>query len=402
MLADAEQTTAATAAELAHAAVFTADGYSDDEGVDHVSIDPGGSQTLGLAGLAAELIAAEADWLANADRTEEVKAGRAGLAVTAEDEAIWKAASDRHWAAVDALTRHRPRSAAELLEKARLLTNNGDTRLRAEEQFGEVYLQDAEAVVAMALDAALSLPALRPAWDQARADYDRAQATYRAVRDKWDAVYDGLVKRAPAWNIDARISDGEPILKYHSLKNFDVTRRISDLTSARRGEMITWVVCEDAALREYHDLSERIDQTYGEVCEEERRLLETPAPDLAAVTFKQSLFGLETDDDKGGYDHRPRYMAVRDASFVVEAWPALIHEDCLRLTGMPPPQPGDLFKPRQWKTAFEAIGGKVSLGKTGRPTVDIENVTEDASALLAEIGDAQNREALQIWLEMLK
>lgn len=40
----AQDTTAPTAAELAHAAVFTADGYSDDDGVDHVSIRTEGAE----------------------------------------------------------------------------------------------------------------------------------------------------------------------------------------------------------------------------------------------------------------------------------------------------------------------------------------------------------------------
>ena len=58
MQADAEQTTAdkLSAAELAHAAVFTADGYSDDKGVDHVTSRPDGAEASPamLAALAAK------------------------------------------------------------------------------------------------------------------------------------------------------------------------------------------------------------------------------------------------------------------------------------------------------------------------------------------------------------
>lgn len=356
----------------------------------------------GLEALAAELIEAEAGWLANADRTDEVKAEREGRSVTDDDVAIWQAASDRHWAAVDALTRYRPTSAAEFLAKARLLTNNGDTRLRTEEQFADLYLKDAEAVARLALDAVTALPALQLGWDQARAAYDAARSGYEAAASRWDEVNAGLISRAPNWNVEPLPHNGKPSLRYHSLKNFDFTRHPCDLASERRNQMVTWTVAEAEALTEFDALGEEIDRTYGALCDVERALIETPAPDLAAVVFKQQLFGKETDDDKGGYEHRPHYMAVRDASYVVTAWPVFLHEDCLRLAGMPQPHQGMLFAPRRWKNAFEAIGGKVSLGKAGKLSLNIEAVSEDASDLLAEIGLPEHREALQIWLEMLK
>lgn len=149
------QTTEPTAAEMDAAIVFTADGYSDADGIDHVTAahralaaaDDGGQ----LDKLEAELLAAEIGWHENADLTDSVRAEREQREVTAEDEAVWQAASDRHWAAVDALTNYIPRTPAELMRKATLLTNKGDTRLRADEQFADIYLRDAEAVARMVL-----------------------------------------------------------------------------------------------------------------------------------------------------------------------------------------------------------------------------------------------------------
>lgn len=390
MLADAEQTNAPAPTRFAKTAQAER------------ALASAEALPAGLEALAAELTEAEAGWLANADRTDEVKAEREGRSVTDDDVAVWQAASDRHWAAVDALTRYRPTSAAEFLAKARLLTNNGDTRLRTEERFADLYLKDAEAVARLALDAVSALPALQLGWDQARAAYDAARSVYEAIASRWDEVYAGLISRAPNWNVEPLPHNGKPSLRYHSLKNFDFTRHPCDMASERRDQMVAWSVAEALALAEFDDLGQAIDRTYDALCDVERALVETPAPDLGSVVFKQQLFGKETDDEKCGYEHGPRYMAVRNASYVVDAWPVFIHEDCLRLAGMPLPHQGKLFAPRRWKNAFEAIGGKASLGKAGKLSLNIEDVSEDASDLLAEIGPPEHREALQIWLEMLK
>lgn len=149
-----------TTAETASALVLTTDSYSNDDGVDHVSAAhraiaaaaaTAASAPHSLDALEAELLAAEFDWNDHADITDCVKAENEGREITAEDEATWKASSDRHWAAVDALTAYIPKTPAELVRKAKLLTNDGDTRLRAEEQFADLYMQDAAAVARMVL-----------------------------------------------------------------------------------------------------------------------------------------------------------------------------------------------------------------------------------------------------------
>jgi hypothetical protein len=132
-------------------------------GLNHVSIADAARRAMArvsppqqtsLDALEAELLVAEVDWNDHADLTDEVKAEREGREVTSEDEAIWQASSDRHWAAVDALTAYVPRSPMELVRKATLLTNKGDTRLRTEEQFAELYLADARAVASFSTWAA--------------------------------------------------------------------------------------------------------------------------------------------------------------------------------------------------------------------------------------------------------
>ena len=149
-----------TAAETAAALVCTTDGHSDVGGLDHVSAAhraiAAAAATAAFAprsldALEAELLAAEGDWNNHADITDCVKAENEGRQITAEDEATWKASSGRHWAAVDALTAYIPKTPAELVRKAKLLTNDGDTRLRAEEQFADLYMQDAAAVARMVL-----------------------------------------------------------------------------------------------------------------------------------------------------------------------------------------------------------------------------------------------------------
>lgn len=149
-----------TAAKTAAALVCTIDGHPDVGGVDHVSAAhraiaaaaaTAAYASHSLDALEAELLAAEVDWNDHADITDCVKAENEGREITAEDEATWKASSDRHWAAVDALTAYIPKTPAELVRKAKLLTNDGDTRLRAEEQFADLYMQDAAAVARMVL-----------------------------------------------------------------------------------------------------------------------------------------------------------------------------------------------------------------------------------------------------------
>ena len=203
MLAETE-TTAPTAAEMDTALVFTADGYSDDDGVDHVTVAskavaaaetaPGHPAVVSaLDALEADLIAAEIEWHDKADLTDSVRAEREGREVSAEDEAEWQAVSDRHWAAVDALTEYTPRTPAELLRKARLLTNKGDTRLRAEEQFAELYLKDAEAVSRMPIAASepiaieSEVPSL--SWGALLATYREAQDAAEARGIEVDAAF---------------------------------------------------------------------------------------------------------------------------------------------------------------------------------------------------------------------
>lgn len=351
--------------------------------------------------LEADLRAAEVGWLREADRTDEVKAANEGREVTAEDEAVWSAASDAHWAAVDALTAYRPRSAAEFLRKARLMTNQGDTRLRAEEQFADLYIQDAEAVAQLGLDAPLSRPDLRPAWDAARARYDETRAAYDKVSREWDALDDELIARAPEWNRKPRDGDGKPLLRWCSLKNFEASH---DGLFHMRPKVEEWAASEAAELERLHQLGTDISDFYDRFCDAERAMIETPAPDLAAVIFKQRRFGCETDDDKRGYSDPAYAAARRDASYVAESWPLWIHEDVLRLAGVPDPLlTTDHFKPRDWKNRFEAAGGKAYVTPQKFDLkIDLPRDPGPASALLAELAAPGATETLTRYLVELR
>lgn len=198
------QTTEPTAAEMdvrqraligKAAAFLDAYGHSDADGVDHVTAAQRAlarvASPTSLDALEAALCAAEAEWHDKADLTDSVKAENEGREVTAEDEAIWQATSDRHWAAVDALTEYTPRTPVELLRKAKLLTNHGDTRLRTEEQFAEIYLRDAQAVLRMAV-AITDLSPIEPSltWESLVSIYRDAQAAAEARGVEVDAAFD--------------------------------------------------------------------------------------------------------------------------------------------------------------------------------------------------------------------
>ena len=359
------------------------------------------AQSSTLQRLASDLAAAEAVWLKEADRTDEVKAAKEGREVTPEDEAIWSAASDAHWAAVDALTVYRPRTAAELLQKARLLTNEGDTRLRTEEQIGEVYLRDAEAVAQMALDAVLTLPDLRPAWDAAMARFDEARAAYEKIGQEWSDLDDAIIARAPAWNQRPREGDGKLLLRWSNQRQFDEN---GGRATQHRETFQAWLASEEAELDRLNQMGHANDGVYDRLCDAERALIETPAPDLAAVIFKQRQFGLETDDQKGGYADPAYAAARRDASFVVDAWPVWIHEDVLRLAGVPDPLlTTDHFKPRLWKNRFEAAGGKVSVTPLQYDLkIEMPPKPTEAAALLAELAAPGATEALTRYLVELR
>ena len=400
---------------LAHAETKTvteghaaARGLIENEGIARAAVSALRSATTGLGrppavstldALEADLIAAENEWHDKADLTDSVRADREGRGVSAEDEAIWQAASDRHWAAVDALTQYTPRTPSELLRKARLLTNKGDTRLRTEEQFAELYLKDAEAVSQMAISAVMAIEELRPAWGAALDAYLERRSVYDAISTRWDDLSDEIVQRAPEWNRHARGCDGKPLIRWNSLAQFDNGIR-EGADRPRRSELEKWVDGEASSLAELLAIEEEIEKVYDEVVELERTLIETPAPDLAAVLYKQRLLGKEADDNKRGYDDPAFFAASRDDSYIVRSWPVFIHEDCLRLAGVPAPFAGLApFKPRQWLNRFKAAGGSVSVvGNELR--IGLPGFTDEVAALMAELGGKpENREALRIWLE---
>lgn len=385
MIATAEHTTAPqTAADAAERAVARVVAHENPV----------------LDAIEAEVLAAEVIWNDLADLTDSVRAEKEGREVTPEDHATWNAASDRHWAAVDALVAYTPRTPAELLRKAKLLTNKGDTRLRTEEHLADVYLRDAEAMTAAASGRPFGLPDLRTAWAEALNRYNESLHAYQALSRRYDEIDDGITARAPEWNRAARPGDGKLITLATNLRQFQTDKRLK--ASVSEQTFSTWLATEKGAVDDLHGTAEQIDAAYNTVCDHERALIETPAPDLEAVLLKQKLFGYEKDDGKRGYDDPAYYAAMRDHSYIVDAWPVFIFEDCLRLCGLQRPEMvSPPFQPRQWKNAFEAAGGRVDFQRASR-TLDLSPPPFDGPipALMAQIGaDPANAEALRIYLE---
>lgn len=386
MIATAEHTTASpTAANAAERAVARV----------------AAPEILAFDALETELLAAEVVWNDLADLTDSVRAENEGREVTPEDHATWNAASDRHWAAVDALVAYVPRTPAELLRKAKLLTNKGDTRLRTEEHLAEVYLRDAEAMTAAA-SGRLSAPSdTRKAWTQARSRFDQSSDAYEALGQRYERIADGITERAPDWNRMVQFATGKLITRSTNLRQFRADTR-PGAAAVSDAAFLKWQAAEEEALAELQAVGEQIDAAYEKVCDDQRALIETPAPDLEAVILKQKMLGYEKDDGKRGYDDPAYYAAMRDHSYIVDAWPVFIFEDCLRLCGLQRPEMvSPPFQPRQWKNAFEAAGGRVDFQRASR-TLDLSPPAFDGPipALMAEIGaDPANAEALRIYLE---
>ena len=129
-----------------------------------------------------DLRSAALEWSREADRTDEVKAEKEGRRVTAKDERIWAAASQRHDNALAALIDYRPTTAQEMALKAGVITENSDSYFRAVEyDFGRIYQRDAEHLAR--IEAAATIikgGADRQKWDAAFKAWQDASATHDA------------------------------------------------------------------------------------------------------------------------------------------------------------------------------------------------------------------------------
>lgn len=252
----------------------------------------------------------------------------------------------------------------------------------------------------------------RAAWDAALSAYRAAEARLaitRATSTDLDAQIDAT---APEWLFKPRHVDGKPILIADTLKRFDFVTKASVFGPAEhpglidhRAEFIDWLAAnaEAMAARDAADLL--YDEQYDALCDVERTLIETPAPDLEAVALKQAMLARELDDDKRGYDD-PIYFAVaRDMSFVSQSWPAHIFTDLQRLAGRPIPD-FEPFQPRLWLNRLKETGGDVKLGDDGDSFVAFKAAPPDgdmeaATAILAELEVGRAKEVLLRYLQEL-
>lgn len=252
-----------------------------------------------------------------------------------------------------------------------------------------------------ALERLAAPPPDRTTWNAALARFHEAKSAYEDISAQWDALDDAITARAPAWNRRPRECDGKPLLRWSSLQNFETDR---DRLPHMREKVVDWATSEAEALEELHQVGTAIDSVYDQFCDAERALIQTPAPDLAAVVFKQQRFGIETDDEKQGYADLAYAAARRDASYVAESWPLWIHEDILRLAGVNDPLlTTDHFKPRDWKRRFEAVGGKAHVTPIKHDLkIDLPHNPGPASVLLAELAAPGATETLTRYLLELR
>ncbi|HWW12414.1 MAG TPA: hypothetical protein VN018_07850 [Brevundimonas sp.] len=145
------------------------------------------------------------------------------------------------------------------------------------------------------------------------------------------------------------------------------------------------------------------DAVLDALCDAERALIETPAPDLAAVALKTAMLARELDDERRGFDDPVHFAVARDISFVAMAWAAHIYSDIYRLSGQPIPAFID-FEPRKWKRAFEAAGGSIIFAED-RGSFEIfhpappEGDVTTTGALQAHLAEGRNGEVFLRYLQ---
>jgi len=225
------------------------------------------------------------------------------------------------------------------------------------------------------------------AWQEARARYEGASAAYD---EYWDKARDS----APDWLKETN-SRGVVMLRAETLASFDSLP--ASIVRTRRSDFIAWRVHAAPLLERRDAEAKRCDVTYDALCDAERALIMTPAPHLEAVAFKAWLLGIESDDDKKGYDD-PAFLSARlDMSYIKESWPAWIYLDCARLAERPEPAraaPG--FSPRKWVSKFP---GKVKAGLDGEVVIPtMPPVTDEITDLMSELATPGARATLARYL----
>lgn len=350
-----------TATKAADAAVAAANSFAGDG----VSLDA----------LASELIAAEGHWDANADLTDPVLARQNGREVTDADRATWSAASDRHWAAVDALLSYRPCDAVEMARKAMLLTTTTDTAMRARESLDAVYLRDAQA-----LAASQTVHPARDAWDAALKRWRAADKAQDKAWEAWEAAVgraDDQVQKPEddaCWTFIGDRRDSIVTLRQLEQGSLHLARmpksRADEVTQTIKDY---WAALDKAQEAEHvAALNFACDLADHEARLSEEALLATPAPDLEAVGLKLTIHIRGNDGvnlaSSNAAEVLDAYQDVFGADDTTTRYPALVYADIRRLSGQQwPPAGAREFSGDGWVRNAEMAGAVVDHGRLAWP-----------------------------------
>lgn len=200
----------------------------------------------------------------------------------------------------------------------------------------------------------------RSRWEAAVAAFEEAKAADRANCEVGDAASRRIVDGLPP---AAVLRHGQPSAcpRWTSLTAFDHDH--SPEEEALRPVLAESFerLSEDIAVRDQSFA--RDEALYDALFAAEVALMETPAPDLAAVALKSALLAVSDDDDKHGFDDLG-WVCDQLHGFYPEKVRVLIHRDLLRLSTVDHPalHEGD-WNPRSWMAEFEqGKAGVVSAG----------------------------------------
>jgi hypothetical protein len=245
-----------------------------------------------------------------------------------------------------------------------------------------------------------------------RAVWDAASAELKALDAKRDAIHaeaDDLQRQidaiAPEWLLKPHALTGELVTICDTLGRFNFEAADRPALAKHREEFVRWTEANADLISRRDAAYLRCDEVYNEWCDAERALIETPAPDLQAVAFKQARLARQLDDHDRGFDDPVWFAVARDISYVQPSWLAHIFSDLKRLAGEPLPA-FDPFRPRDWRNRFEAVGGTVRLSEDGDGFTTSCAAPPDgdlvaAGTILSELEQGQAKEVLLRYLQEL-
>jgi hypothetical protein len=231
-------------------------------------------------------------------------------------------------------------------------------------------------------------------WNARLVAYEQMQAAYDATlnrpchtRRRWLELPDEFASR--------NIHHGR-FERWKSLEDLRADILLSDAEKAQLEPVVAKVIAEtaaaekamDAAARQIENDDDEAQQVlYDRLSAAERELLDTPAPHVEALVYKQRIIAREADDDKMGFADVGAFSAHL-AGYYVDYGRALVYQDSLRLAGMDDPvlhlTP---FSPNSWWSAFEGLGGVVTHYRPWEMAILLPEGDRDgrAAAMLAEL-----------------